>query len=901
MLETMFKNLFIAISVLFASASAMSQQTVCLGNDISVCAGTSVQISNCGGSVIGGTAIVLQNPTTVSLSDDSWSSVVNIGFSFSFYGTTYTQCLIGSNGVVTFNTSSANGSNGWSLGGTGQLPNGNNNNTKNSAMLCYSDINPASGGSVFYKTIGTAPNREFYVVYANIPMFSAQDCNYMALILFEGSNNIEYHISNKTLNTGWNGGLAIQGVQNNTGTAATITPGRNNTQWLALNDGQLFQPTSPTNTAAYVNTVIPSKTVLSGSATFGWQNTNGQNFPYNNGTLNIPSAATGTVGYFLTVTGSNCTSQVGAVSDTTFVTGLTSSVSASKVDDMCSAGIGSVTATPTSGIAPYTFLWPGLGNATTATVNNVSAGTYTVQMTDGNGCSSSTNVAVGDTPATFPSSVTPVSCPGGADGTATAEMLPVLGNVTYSWNDPNNQTTSTATGLAAGTYECLVTSSIGCSETVVVIVSEIPEMILQVVNQVDVTCNSGNDGIAEILITDGTAPYFYSWTGSNSNTELSDDLSFGVTTVTVLDAKACVVTEDISIGQPTALSIAQMSQDTVICIGDSVRLYAQGAGGSSPYIYNWSKNNQGVGNGSEIYVTPSGPLTEYCLVLSEQCSSPMADACVTVKYPDEVNPSLVPDKTGECFPIEVTFDNTTNTTEIVSYTIWTYSDGEKDTVPGENPVVHEFGEGIFGIDMEVVTNRGCSYKKSFPNLIEGFPYPEASFYVNPNPASIFEPKVTAYSQSGSDVLSTKWFAEGAKPDYSSIQNPTFKYSNEIQNYPLILVVENGYGCTDTLQKLVRIENEVLIFSPNTFTPDGDGLNDTWKVQIQGIDIQNFQLEIFNRWGEKVFESLDPDGEWAGTYGDGRIVKEGAYVWIIKAHDFENDNKYEFNGTVTILK
>ncbi|PWH86929.1 T9SS type B sorting domain-containing protein [Brumimicrobium oceani] len=574
---------------------------------------------------------------------------------------------------------------------------------------------------------------------------------------------------------------------------------------------------------------------------------------------------------------------------------------------LCGQATGSVSVVPSGGFAPYTYSWNTPGNPTTASVSNVPPGTYTVTITSSpdpvSGASyipTTLTVTVNDQVTTASATSTTVSCPGGSDGTASASST-APGTLSYQWNDPNNQTTQTAVGLSAGTYECVVTSSTGCVNTAQVTVDEIPGMQLQITNQVDVTCNSGSDGIAEIAVTDGSVPYTFDWTGSNSTSELADDLALGTTTVTVTDNQGCVITEDIFIDQPEALEIAQMSQDTIICIGDSVRLFAQGTGGSSPYIYSWSSNNQNVASGNEIYVTPTGPFTEYCLTLSEQCGSPVDNACVIVEYPAEVNPNLSPDITGACYPVEVQFDNTTNTSETVNYTIWTYSDGAKDTVPGDNPAVHEFGEGMFGVDMEVVTARGCRYKNSFPNLIEGYPYPEAGFYVNPNPASIFEPKVTAYSQSSNDIISYEWFAEGAKPEYSSIQNPTFTYSNEVQNYPLILVVENGFGCTDTLQKLVRIENEVLVFSPNTFTPDGDGVNDTWKVDIQGIDVQNFQLEIFNRWGEKVFESLDPEGEWSGTYGDGRIVKDGAYIWTIRAYDFENDNKYEFKGTVTVLK
>ncbi|WP_107037644.1 T9SS type B sorting domain-containing protein [Brumimicrobium mesophilum] len=896
----MVKKLLLGFTLIVASF-AHSQTTVCLGTDASVCQGTNVQIDNCSGvGVPGGNMTVLQNTTAISLSDDSWSQAVNIGFSFDFYGNTYTQCVIGSNGLVSFNLSNAGAYNTYSTSGFGQLPSTGLNDAKNSAMIAYSDINPGAGGAIFYKTEGTAPNRKFYVVYANVPMFSATDCNYMTLILNETSNSVEYHISNKTINFTWNGGVAIQGVQNNLGNIGTFTPGRNNSQWTAVNDGQIFLPTSPTNTTAYTNSTIPFELILSGNASYEWENTLGQTFPYNNGTLNIPSAAAGTVGYFLTVQGTSCNSQVGAISDTTFITGLTSSVSATAVDDLCSAGVGSVTATPNTGVAPYTYLWPGLGNATTQTVNNVSAGTYIVQMTDGNGCTSSGTVVVGDTPATYPTNTTPVSCPGGSDGTATAQMLPVIGTVTYQWNDPNNQTTSTATGLAAGTYDCVITSSVGCTNTVTVVVTEIPGMVVQVVNQVDVTCNSGNDGIVEIAVTDGTGPYSYSWTGSSSTTEIADDLFVGTTTVTVTDANGCIVTQDVTLGQPVALSVGDMSKDTIICIGDPVQLFAQGAGGSSPYIYTWTENNVVVGNGSIINVTPTSASTEYCVTVSEVCGSPVAVECVTVDYPAEVIPNLSPDKTGACFPVEVVFENITNTTETINYTIWTYSDGEVDTIAGENPTTHEFGLGVYDIQMEVVTARGCRYITDFPSLIEGYPYPEADFYVTPNPASIFEPKVKAYSQTSSDIVSHNWLAEGAKPEFSSLQDPSFEYPNVIENYPLILVVENVYGCTDTLTKIVRIENEVLIFSPNTFTPDGDGTNDTWRVNIQGIDVQNFHLQVYNRWGEKVFESFNPNGEWDGTYG-GKVVKDGTYIWTIKAFDFETDNKYEFKGNVLILK
>ena len=203
----------LSVIVLFTTYFAHSQYTVCLGQDLSVCPGQTVTINNCnqggGGNNVAG--VYLNAPSQVNLSDDSWSGVVNIGFSFNFYGQNYNQCVIGSNGLISFNLANANGYCPWSLGGIPPLPNMQLTSARNSIMLTYQDINPSLGGQIQYQMIGTAPNRRFVVLYKNIMMFSCtQQCNYMAIILYETTNVFELHIGNKPICTGWNSGLAIQ-------------------------------------------------------------------------------------------------------------------------------------------------------------------------------------------------------------------------------------------------------------------------------------------------------------------------------------------------------------------------------------------------------------------------------------------------------------------------------------------------------------------------------------------------------------------------------------------------------------------------------------------------------------------------------------------------------------------
>jgi gliding motility-associated-like protein len=492
-----------------------------------------------------------------------------------------------------------------------------------------------------------------------------------------------------------------------------------------------------------------------------------------------------------------------------------------------------------------------------------------------------------------------VSCPGGSDGTATVQIVPAPTSATYDWYDAVNQNTATATGLSAGTYNVAIETALGCLDRATVVVDEIPGMQVSLTSSEDVTCNSGNNGQAVIQVSQVTPPYTYSWNTSGETTASATGLVAGTNTVT--DAIGCTVTFDVDLNEPNALQLTSVSTDTVACVGDSVLLYTTGSGGSSAYTYTWKNNGNVLGTGDTIYVTPTSNNAEYCVTLTEQCGSPETQECMIISYPEEIIPLISPDNTGAYYPVEVNFDNVTNTNEVIDYTVWSYGDGTIDTIQGNNPGYHSYGVGLFDVTVEVVSDRGCSYSRAFNSLIEGYDYPEASFYVNPNPASVFEPEVDVFSQSSGDVISFQWFAEGADPNFSTLENPTFQYPSEVDNYPLILVVENGNECRDTVERLVRIQNEVLLFAPNSFTPDSDGYNDVWRVQIQGIDISAFHLELFNRWGELVFESYDPDGGWDGTFGGMGIVKDGTYIWKIRARDAENDNKYEFNGFVNVLK
>lgn len=881
-IKNLISNVFIIISILIPTLLlSQSPGNICLGTDAPVCFGDTITLEDCTGLGAGGNT----NPYTsgpipynadpyngsnnLTLSDDGQSSMINIGFDFCFYGTNYTQLIIGANNFITF---TAGGSGTWI---TTPIPNAGNV-PKNAIMGPWQDINPASGGSVNYQIYGVAPFRRLTVSWDAVPMFSCTNDIYSSqIILYETTNLIETHILNKPLCSTWNSGNAVHGLHSPGGTTAHTVPGRNNTQWVTSNEGYRFTPQSLVE----------------------WGNTLGQTFPYNNGTIDIAQTIPGPVGYFLI--SSNCGNGGVGISDTSWISLTSALVNASAIDEICSSGNGSVTATPITGSGPYTYNWPSLG-ANTQTVNNVSAGNYQVIMTDSNGCVASSSIIVNDTPAQFQGTTTDVSCTGGNDGTATAEMIPLLGNVTYQWDDSLMQTTQTAVGLSAGNYICTITSDIGCSQTISVTINEIPGITGFILSQSDVTCNSGDDGMIEVSITQGTPPYNFSWSNSISINNIANDLVSGNHIVTVTDSNFCSINISGTINEPPQLEIIDLTPDTTICPESDITLTVTGSGGSSAYIFNWFENGIQINTGSQITVNPSSNQTQYCVELSEVCGSPPDQECMIISFPTPIEPNAIADEYEKCVPNTFYFQNTSSNSPEIATTLWEFGGLNSIIINGNDSTSHFYDQvGFHDIIMTITSIYGCVYADTLEDFIEVKPSPTADFSFSDNPATIFETTIYMQDKSSSDVTQWSWISPFSNPNYSNDVDPVFVFPEEAGIYPVTLAVSTDKGCVDTVTYQMNIVEDILFFAPNTFTPDGDEFNQTWKPEILGIDKYEFELLIFNRWGQLIWENNDPSVGWDGTF-NGNIV-EGSYVWKALVKNLYNDGRKTFTGTVTIIK
>ena len=180
-----------------------------------------------------------------TISDD-WSEAIDLGFEFCFFGDTYSQILIGSNGVLSFEMDNANGTNGWSLDSDDTLPNGSNTTINEANIFGVGhDINPTDGGEISYMILGSAPSRQFVVNYFDVPHYGSSCDGYTStsqIILYESSNVIDINIIDRQSCPDWNGGLGVVGIQNIDDTIAFTPPDRNTGVWEASNESWRFSP-----------------------------------------------------------------------------------------------------------------------------------------------------------------------------------------------------------------------------------------------------------------------------------------------------------------------------------------------------------------------------------------------------------------------------------------------------------------------------------------------------------------------------------------------------------------------------------------------------------------------------------------------------------------------------------
>lgn len=340
--------------------------------------------------------------------------------------------------------------------------------------------------------------QELVISWDSVALFNCTSLNASSqLVLHENTNIIDVFIREKTTCSAWNGGAAIEGIQNATGTIAYTVAGRNfPTIWNANNDGKRFMPTgAPNYTFAWLD---PANNVISNSQTF-------------------VVCPTNTTTYTAQVTNQTCSGPI-VVTDqiTVTISPGNMTIAMSSTPSLCNNSTGTATATPT-GTGPFTYNWQPAGQ-TTPTITSVSAGTYTCTVTDANGCSSTQTIIVTSSSSNTVTltAQTNILCNGGTNGAATVTVSGGQPPYAYAWA-PSGGNNPTANGLAAGNYTVTVTDANNCTSTQTVIITQPPALLLSI-TQVNVACFGMANGSATATVSGGTGSSTYLWQPAGQTT-----------------------------------------------------------------------------------------------------------------------------------------------------------------------------------------------------------------------------------------------------------------------------------------------------------------------------------------------------------------------------------------------
>ncbi len=620
-----------------------------------------------------------------------------------------------------------------------------------------------------------------------------------------------------------------------------------------------------------------------GGGTYSW--TGPMAFTSSAQNPNIPSAVTGMSGAYTVLVTSAAGCTMSAVSNVTVFPLPNPNITSNS--PVCAGGTLNLFGT---GGATYAWSGPGyVGAAQNPVINNVTAvanGVYTLLVSSGT-CTASTTFTVVINPVpVFSFAGSNVLCNGQSNGTSTVNVTVGTSPFNYQWTTSPMQTSQVASNIPAGTYSCTVTDANNCSSISSTQITEPTQFSVAISSATQSAC--ANTPITVNAIgAGGTGPYSYNWVSGPStgvysvNEALSGNYMYVVNAV---DAFNCPATANINL---TFFPLPNVNASSAtICAGQTTSLIATGA---TSYI--WQPGNI---TGSSYPFSGSTSVNVSVVGTANGCSN-TATASVNVNPNPTAN--INTGTANGCVPTCVEFNAANSSAGIASYNWILNGAGITGSVNG----AYCFDEAAsYTLGLTIFDGNGCTSTIT-PVTITIHPIPVADFNHAPiKPIVNQDPFVTFTDASyNATIVSWNWYFMNTAQYTSIEQNPTFGYL-EPGTYPVVLVVKSDFGCVDTLVRPLVVMEDFGIYAPNAFTPNGDGLNDIF--QPKGFGVVDYELNIYDRWGEKVFSTKKFEEGWDGKFmgRKGDIIEEGTYTWLINCTSVFGKS-HELKGHVTLIK
>lgn len=683
----------------------------------------------------------------------------------------------------------------------------------------------------------------------------------------------------------WNGPIGSGFINNPNQTITTTVTGN---YILTMNPPGACAPITKTINLSFTPNPISTFTNINVCNSYSFTNTGtpspaiqtysfiGTNPPNSYTTTNLTSNTTFTSNGTYTVQ-HIVTNTVGCTSTTNLVVNIP--ISPTLTINSFSICPNSNVALSVSGANSYTWSG-GLGNTSSITVSPSVTTNYTVNGTNTSGCTASitTQILVYPTPTITVSSGT--ICLGNATLGITS------GALTYTWF-PGGMISNTPTlsPNVTTTYTVIGTSVNGCTNTATtqLIVNQLPTPTLTV----PIMCT----GVSSTVSAGGGISY--QWFGPNFNSSLQNPVFINPTTANngpytliVTDANGCSSTQNFTINVLPPFQFT-VGSNSPLCKGDNLVLSAQ-----SGYSYIWSGPNNFIAYTNNTFlqnVQPNdGGLYTVTAINSNGCSS-------TQNIPVVIYDSPIPSissSPSSCAPACVTYSLHNNDVQSI---LWYFDNGATVTTPTTTQCFSK--GGVYNSTVTLTDTRGCKGTNSYTTAI--YNVPTADFIFTPLKPMEGENVTFTDASFGANITTWNWYFQGQSVD--TLKNVNHIYDEKGQ-YVVTLVIKSDKGCSDTITKVVSVKEDYSIFVPNTFTPNGDGVNDIF--QPKGHGITKYQLMIFDRWGEMIYETKEFNQGWDGKHHKGidyrTYCKDDVYIWKILFIDVFGVS-HEITGHVNLIK
>ncbi|MCI5057533.1 MAG: PKD domain-containing protein, partial [Flavobacteriales bacterium] len=542
------------------------------------------------------------------------------------------------------------------------------------------------------------------------------------------------------------------------------------------------------------------------------------------------------------------------------------------------SGDGSITVSSSGGGTVYTYTWQasmGVGNVTT--VNNLNPGTYSVTSTDNIGCSGTLVITVGDAnnyPIGNIVNQTDATCSNTVDGTGEVGALNGTSPYTYTWS--NGTIGAIANGLAPGTYSITISDSKNCNDTIsMTIGAPVPPVVS---TSQDTTICIGGTATLTANATGGNSPYTFEWIGQGLNQTVNVTPTIPTNyEATVRDANNCPGdTANVQVMLYPGISAA-IPDPGPVCQGDSIQILANANGGNGVFQYSWSNGD----NGNPIWIKPPDNAVLYVTITNVGCETPGEVDSVNVYVASYPPVQFYSDKASGCPPLSLNFIST-DVKPMYKY-LWDFGDGTQ-IFSLDDTIQHVYGNsGYKTVSLSVTSDSGCISILEFDSMIHVFDQPEAKISYTPNNPSNINPRVYLIDRS-TGATNWEWLVDSS--DIYIQENVSHDFE-EVGVHDVRLVVANNLGCRDTTRTKVFVITNSVVYVPNTFTPNGDGYNDEFGPVGEGFGTENFEMYIFNRWGDPIYSTTSITAPWNGKVGNvGAVVQDGLYLYKIIYRDHE---------------